>query len=475
MVRRRLLGMAFQFADLLMMVAAFTLATAYGADDLSFSRVLGMRIRIVNFLQFVLLLALWHVILRALGMYRSHRLSSPAAEAWRALQATTLGTLAILNCAILFNIRLVTPAFEAVFWLASSGLYVANRLVVRLLLARARRSGRNLRNVLIVGTNARAEEYAHKVEAHPELGYLVIGFVDDEWSGLADFKRRTGRAVVAAPAQLPEYLRANVVDEVVIALPLGSCYAQCSRIISICEEQGIVVRLFSDLFKLKLAKATVEVLEDEPVVTIWTGAMEGWPVLLKRALDVAVSALLLALLSPLLLFAALLVKLTSRGPVLFVQQRVGFNKRRIEVHKFRTMVVDAELRLPEVAHLNEVSGPVFKVKNDPRLTPIGKILRQTSIDELPQLFDVLLGRMSLVGPRPLPVRDYEGFHQDWHRRRFSVRPGITCLWQVDGRSSLPFERWMELDMQYIDQWSLLLDFKILLRTIPAVLRGTGAA
>jgi exopolysaccharide biosynthesis polyprenyl glycosylphosphotransferase len=468
--------MAFQFADLLMMVVAFTVATAYVADDdMSFSSVLGIRIRIVNFLQFVLLLALWHVILRALGMYRSHRLSSPRAEAWRALQATTLGTLAILNCAILFNIRLVTPTFVAVFWVTSSGLYVANRMVGRLLLARARRGGRNLRNVLIVGTNARAEEYARKVEAHPELGYLVIGFVDDEWAGLAEFKQGSGRPVVATPAQLPEFLRDHVVDEVVIALPLGSCYERCARIIGICEEQGIVVRLFSDLFKLKLAKATVEELEDEPVVTIWTGAMEGWSVLLKRAFDVAVSAALLALLSPLLLLAALLVKLTSPGPVFFVQQRVGFNKRRIQVHKFRTMVVDAERRLPELEHLNEVSGPVFKIRNDPRLTPIGKILRKTSIDELPQLLDVLLGRMSLVGPRPLPLRDYQGFHQDWHRRRFSVRPGITCLWQVDGRSSLPFERWMELDMQYIDQWSLLLDFKILLRTIPAVLRGTGAA
>ncbi len=475
MVRRRLLGIAFQFADLMMMVVAFTLATAYAADDLSFSRVLGIRFRIVNFVQFVLLLALWHVILRALGMYRSNRLTSPAAEAWRALQATTLGTLATLNCAILFNIRLVTPAFVVVLWLASSGLYAANRLVVRMVLARARRRGRNLRNVLIVGTNSRAEDYALKVEAHPELGYQVIGFVDGDWSGLEDFKRHTGRAVVAAPEQLPEFLRANVVDEVVIALPLGSCYQRCARIIAVCEEQGIVVRLFSDLFKLRLAKATVEVLEEEPVVTIWTGTMEGWPAVLKRTLDIAVSALLLALLSPLLLVAALLVKLTSPGPVLFVQQRVGFNKRRIGVHKFRTMVVDAERRLPEIAHLNEVSGPVFKIRNDPRLTPIGRVLRKTSIDELPQLFDVLLGRMSLVGPRPLPVRDYEGFHHDWHRRRFSVRPGITCLWQVDGRSSLPFEKWMELDMQYIDHWSLLLDFKILLRTIPAVLRGTGAA
>jgi exopolysaccharide biosynthesis polyprenyl glycosylphosphotransferase len=474
MVRRRLLGMALEFADLLMMVVAFTLASAYAADDVSLSRVLGIRIRIVNFVTFLLLLALWHVIFRAMGMYRFHRLSSQAADVWRVLQATTFGTLAVLNCAILFHIRLVTPQFVAVFWLASSGLAVANRLLTRLLLARARRGGRNLRNILIVGTNPRAEDYARKVEARPDLGFTIVGFVDDEWSGLAAFER-SGREVVTSPGCLAEYLRDNVVDEVVIALPLGSTYVQCARIIGICEEQGIVVRFLPDLFKLKLAKATVEMFADDPVVTIWTGALGGWSVLAKRAFDVVVSAALLVLLAPLMLTVALLIKLTSPGPVFFVQQRIGFGKRRIEVHKFRTMVVDAERRLAEVAHLNEVSGPVFKIKNDPRLTQIGRLLRKTSIDELPQLIDVLLGSMSLVGPRPLPVRDYLGFDTDWHRRRFSVRPGITCLWQVTGRSSLPFDKWMELDLQYIDQWSLVLDLKILLQTIPAVLRGTGAA
>ena len=150
-------------------------------------------------------------------------------------------------------------------------------------------------------------------------------------------------------------------------------------------------------------------------------------------------------------------------------------KRRFNLYKFRTMVEDAEQRLADLEHLNEVSGPVFKITNDPRITPIGKFLRKTSLDEMPQLFNVLKGDMSLVGPRPLPVRDYKGFDQDWHRRRFSVRPGITCLWQVDGRSSIPFEKWMELDMKYIDEWSLWLDFKILVRTIPAVLKGAGAA
>ena len=171
----------------------------------------------------------------------------------------------------------------------------------------------------------------------------------------------------------------------------------------------------------------------------------------------------------------LLIKLTSPGPVLFVQERVGLGKRSFRLYKFRTMMQGAEKKLAELEHLNEMSGPVFKIKNDPRITKIGHFLRKTSIDELPQLINVLKGDMSLVGPRPLPVRDYNGFEQDWQRRRFSVRPGITCLWQVNGRSNVSFDKWMKLDMEYIDNWSLLLDFKILILTIPAVFRGSGAA
>ena len=159
----------------------------------------------------------------------------------------------------------------------------------------------------------------------------------------------------------------------------------------------------------------------------------------------------------------------------FTQHRLGLSKRRFRIFKFRTMVSDAEQRIGQLEHLNEVCGPVFKIKNDPRITPIGKFLRKTSIDELPQLLNVLKGDMSLVGPRPLPVRDYEGFTQDWTRRRLSVRPGITCLWQIKGRNSIPFEKWMQLDLQYIDKWSVWLDLEILIRTIPAVLKGSGAA
>jgi exopolysaccharide biosynthesis polyprenyl glycosylphosphotransferase len=260
-----------------------------------------------------------------------------------------------------------------------------------------------------------------------------------------------------------------------MALPVRSLHEEGSRIAALCEEQGINLRLLTNIFNLKTTLSAAEDVHSYPLITHYMSSIEGWPVFLKRFFDIMISSLVILLLCPVLLVVAILIKLTSPGPVLFVQKRLGLNKRRFDVYKFRTMVVDAEARLPDLEHLNEVSGPVFKIKNDPRITRIGRFLRKTSIDELPQLFNVLRGEMSLVGPRPLPVRDYEGFNEDRQRRRFSAKPGITCLWQIRGRSSIPFEQWMELDLQYIDKWSLWLDLEILMRTIPAVLKGSGAA
>jgi exopolysaccharide biosynthesis polyprenyl glycosylphosphotransferase len=195
----------------------------------------------------------------------------------------------------------------------------------------------------------------------------------------------------------------------------------------------------------------------------------------KRILDCVLSAVLLIVIAPFFALVAALLKLTSTGPVFFSQVRVGLNKRQFRMYKFRTMVAEAEQLQDQLLSMNEMTGPAFKMQNDPRVTPLGRILRKTSIDELPQLLNVLKGDMSLVGPRAMSLRDYQLFDQDWQRRRFSVKPGITCLWQVRGRNSISFEQWMELDMQYIDKWSLWLDIKILARTVPAVLRGTGAA
>lgn len=205
-------------------------------------------------------------------------------------------------------------------------------------------------------------------------------------------------------------------------------------------------------------------------ITSW----RDWQIILKRGLDLFVSVILLLLLLPLMGVVALLIKLSSPGPVLFIQSRVGYGERKFRMYKFRTMIEGAEEKIMYLQHLNEASGPVFKITEDPRVTAIGRFLRKSSIDELPQLLNVLKGDMSLVGPRPLSSRDYETFRPNWAHSRFSVRPGISCLWQINGRSLIPFEKWMELDQQYVRQWSLWLDLKVLTRTIPAVLKGTGA-
>jgi exopolysaccharide biosynthesis polyprenyl glycosylphosphotransferase len=274
---------------------------------------------------------------------------------------------------------------------------------------------------------------------------------------------------------LAEFLRTHLVDEAVIYLPLGSFYSHWFDVASLCAHHGIIVRLNADTFGLKHARWLAEEFDGSHYIATQTGTGDGWPMAAKRAIDIGISLFLLLLLVPLWILVAMAIKLTSPGPVVFLQERIGLNKRRFKIMKFRTMVSNAERLIHQLESRNEVSGPVFKIKNDPRITPIGRFLRRSSIDELPQLLNVLKGDMSLVGPRPLPVRDYEGFSEDWQRRRFSVKPGITCLWQVNGRSAISFDQWMLLDLKYMDEWSLWLDLKILMRTVPAVLRGSGAA
>jgi exopolysaccharide biosynthesis polyprenyl glycosylphosphotransferase len=274
--------------------------------------------------------------------------------------------------------------------------------------------------------------------------------------------------------ELEEVLAKEAVDEVFVALPVERYSNIVDGVVQQCEEQGIMVRVRTPMFNLKIARSHMDDLDGVPVISIHSGPQEGWQLFVKRLIDVACSALLLILLSPLLLLVTLLIKATSPGPVFFRQERIGLNKRRVQLLKFRTMVPDADEKQLELEHLNEADGPVFKIKKDPRVTPVGRFLRRFSIDELPQLFNVLAGEMSLVGPRPLPIRDVEKIDEQWHKRRFSVKPGLTCLWQVNGRSDVNFERWVRLDLQYIDQWSLGLDVKILAKTIPAVIRGSGA-
>jgi exopolysaccharide biosynthesis polyprenyl glycosylphosphotransferase len=477
MTRRSILLILFKLFDAALLVGSFLVASLprlREASAISLTQFLAMRISIRNFVLFATLVLLWHALFCFLELYESKRLWGQHAEAVDVLEATSLATAALFVVGSFFIPSITDPQFLGLFWFVSTATVLVSRRVLRFMLKQIRKRGRNTIQMLIVGTNLRALMFAKELESQSELGYRILGFVDKKWPGMDEF-RKSGFAFVCDFKSLPSFIRANVVDEVVIALPLSSCYLEASRIVALCEEQGIVTHCLSNLFDLKLTGAKAEPLDYDSLITFPVGGLQGWGIMFKRFLDIVISLGALILLAPLLLIAAALIRLTSRGPALFVQKRLGLNKRIIGVYKFRTMVRDAEKKQAELEHLNEVSGPVFKIKNDPRITPIGRFLRKTSIDELPQLFNVLKGDMSLVGPRPLPVRDYQGFNKDWQRRRFSIRPGITCLWQINGRSTVQFDRWMELDMEYIDRWSVWLDMQILIRTIPAVLKGSGAA
>ncbi len=477
MTRRSALLILFKLFDSTVLVCSFLIASIpslNGISTISIAEFLAMRTSVRNFVLFVVLVLIWHTIFSALGLYESKRLWGQQSEAIDVLEATALATGAIFLVGSFFILSISDAKFLILFWSVSTGTVLVSRRLMRFVLKEFRKRGRNTVQVLIVGTNPRAVMFAQKLESQSEFGCRIMGFVDKKWPGLDEF-RKTGYPLACDFETFASFVRSNVVDEVVIAVPLSSCYVEASRIVALCEEQGIVTRCLSNLFDLKLAGARIEPFDYDSLITFRAGGLHGWGVMLKRFLDIAISLICLIVLAPLFLITSLFIKFSSKGSVLFVQKRVGLNKRLIGVYKFRTMVQDAEQKQAALEHLNEVSGPVFKIKNDPRITKIGKFLRKTSIDELPQLINVLKGDMSLVGPRPLPVRDYEGFSQDWQRRRLSIRPGITCLWQINGRSSVQFDRWMELDMEYIDRWSVWLDMLILIRTIPAVLRGSGAA
>lgn len=474
--RRQMLLTVLKLFDLAVMTAAFALATVpvLYESGLSFAEFFSVRIKIQNFILYIGLLLVWHIIFASIGLYESRRLLPRQSDVVDTLKATSLCTLLVGLAAVAFHIRMVDVGFLAVLWGASSVIAMSSRLLLRYFLNYVRRQGRNTRYALVVGTNPRAIEFARKLESRSELGYRVIGFADHDWPGIKDLEK-SGKRLVCDLNGIAELIRNTVIDEVVVGLPLRSFYGRAAQIAKLCEKQGIIVRFLPGMFNLSKARSTAEDFAGDPLLTLYTGPLDGWPVFIKRAIDITASTVLLILLAPLFIITAISINLDSPGPVFFTQERLGLNKRKFRIFKFRTMVTDAEKRMKELEARNEVSGPVFKITNDPRITPVGRFLRKTSIDELPQLFNVLKGDMSLVGPRPLPLRDCQGFDKDWHRRRFSVRPGITCLWQVNGRSLIPFERWMELDMQYIDEWSLWLDFKILIGTIPAVLKGSGAA
>lgn len=431
-----------------------------------------------QFLSILLLASAWQMSFTAVGLYRSHRIVNFFSELLDIGRASLAGTACVLVWCLTSH-PYVSHAPErhleivVLFGTLTFASLSLTRVIGRYLTHFLRLHGRNLRNVLIIGTNRRALSFAHEIAEHPEWGYQLVGFADNAWhdeAASSDYRAK----LLGDLEQVPDFLRTMALDEVIVALPMASYYQQAAQIVALCKQQGILVRFAGGLFDLQTAGSAPRLAPSNSVITLLDESWDAWSAFLKRMIDIVGSSLLLLACSPLLLVVALATKLSSDGPIFFAQERLGLGKRRFKMYKFRTMVPNAEALIGQLEALNETKGPTFKLTNDPRVTKVGRILRKTSLDELPQLFNVLLGDMSLVGPRPLPLRDYKGFSQDWHRRRFSVKPGITCLWQIMGRSSIGFEEWMELDMNYIDQWSIWLDIKILFHTLPAIIRGSGA-
>jgi exopolysaccharide biosynthesis polyprenyl glycosylphosphotransferase len=316
-----------------------------------------------------------------------------------------------------------------------------------------------------------AQDFTHLVHAHPEWGLKIVGFIDFDTQNVG--KEVLGYKILGTPKDIPEIFHKEVIDEVVFALH-RKYLDLLDETLKLCEEEGIGAHIaLADWFHVSISKTQFENFHGLPMITFNPIPLTEMQLFIKGIFDRVCALILLILFSPIFLITAIAIKLTSKGPVFFKQPRCGIHGRQFIMYKFRSMVNGADKQLESLKHKNEMSGPVFKMKDDPRITPLGKFLRRTSIDELPQLINVLKGDMSLVGPRPLMPWEVAGFDK-WQRRRMSMPPGITCIWQVNGRNHIDFDKWMKLDLQYIDNWSFALDAKLLLQTIPAVLFKKGA-
>ena len=468
----RQFALAFRVFDFLILIFVFYLAyyLRHSSASLNF---LNLPKQYQIFLPLYLLA--WAYLSKRFRLYASKRMVSFKKEIVDIGKTLTISLLIASIPAFFVRENPLSRVFLVSLWLLQIFSLISLRFIFREFLKYIRRQGYNFRQVLIVGRNDRAARLVKQIEGSPEFGVRILGFIDaPNGGGQNDLGSLSKYEILGNLSSLETILRNEVVDEVFVFLPIKSFYSEIEKVLHVCENVGVEVKIPTDLFSLKLSKSTVSHYGTVSVIDLYTSPKITWQLLSKRLIDVVGSTFSLIILSPLFAIVSLLIKCTSKGPTFFKQQRVGYNGRFFNCLKFRTMVENAEAHQKDLLRLNEMEGPVFKIKNDPRVTKVGRVLRKASIDELPQLINVLKGDMSLVGPRPpIPSEVSEYVLKD--RRRLSMRPGITCLWQVNGRNAIPFEKWMELDREYIDNWSLMLDFKILLKTLPAVLRGSGAA
>jgi len=465
---KRIIGRLYLAGDALAAISSFALAYLLRAHVISPRPLYSPE----HYLWIVPLVAgLWVATGVALGVYRDIR-----EEEWRRalttpLKMSFLAGLLLFAIVSAFRLEYISRLLLGFFVAINFVWMVGFRLVAR------RLSVGGLRHILLVGDSSQALEIARVIEAGEPRGLRLEGFVrPGSASDLPALDQAGLRRTypVYSLDDLPALLRRHVIDEVIFAVSSREALDRLETVFLMCEAEGVKTRLLVSFFPHLISRISLERLGEMPMLTFSTTPEEETLLFVKRVLDFALALVMLTALLPFFLILVVLIKLTSRGPVFYRQTRCGLGGRKFTLYKFRSMRADADLRREELEALNEADGPVFKIANDPRCTRVGRFMRKFSLDELPQLFNILKGEMSFVGPRP-PLPEEVEKYEPWQRRRLRMQPGLTCLWALEGRSQLSFRRWMELDLQYIDTWSPALDLKIFLKTIPVVLLGRGAS
>jgi exopolysaccharide biosynthesis polyprenyl glycosylphosphotransferase len=425
------------------------------------------------------MLVIWGALLSYFGMYKSSGIKRITESLLIVFKTTLVGF--VLFGSYVFMLRMqedISRLFIGFTFLSAALLISLEKIAIAHIfnvLGRTDTSFKSslivFRRILIVGTSQRAKKFIGIIENNPSLSIKIVGLLDLDPGKKGEIVG--GHEVIGTIDDIPNIINTNVVDEVVFIVPRSSLN-KIEDVLFYCENAGLKIHIAVNLFDLKFSKAKQTELQGFPFLVFESTPDKLDHLFIKRVLDFVASGIALVILAPVFAVVATVIKLTSEGPVIFKQSRCGLYGRKFNLYKFRTMIIDAESKLKDVLKYNEMDGPVFKMTNDPRITKIGKWLRKSSLDELPQIWNVLKGDMSLVGPRP-PLHSEVQNYDNWQRRRLSMRPGITCLWQASGRNKITdFKEWMKLDLEYIDNWSLGLDVKILFKTIPVVLFGIGA-
>ncbi len=442
--RKRIFAFNIWLLDLVLTAASFLLAYRFRLlFELEGHTVMPVQ---VYLWLLAIILPTWAVLLPVFGVYAEPALRSQILRLSKAIGFAWLVMLAVQ----FFVSQDQSNRLIVLFTLVINYLLLVSYRVI--LFKITKHGALDIRHVAVVGTGQIAQNFARTIEAHRDWGLKLVGvFSQDE---------------------VREVLESGGIDELILVADRDGLN-EFTHIFVMCEELGVTTRVIVNFFPHSISRMELHQFDGFPLLSFSTTPTNEVLMVVRRILDVLLAGLLVVITLPITAVTALLIKLTSPGPVLFKQDRCGLNGRLFLMYKFRSMVNNAEQLRFELEALNEMDGPVFKSSRDPRITTIGKIIRRFSIDELPQLYNVLRGDMSLVGPRP-PLPQEVARYERWQRRRLSMKPGITCLWQISGRNEVSFDDWMKLDLTYIDNWSLLLDLKILLKTVPVVLLGRGA-